>query len=193
MNISLYNLSKNQITVLKGLSMILLVLHNYIHWTNHIGENEFYFNPDRIFSLFEAIRNDLLMIINGLISYFGFLAVEIFIFASAYGLSKQFMKKKPTSYWSYIIPRLIKIYGLIIVGLICYFLLLYPIGALTINDFISFSSASLLLSNNLSNNTIFYYPYIGPWWFFTLIVQLYVIFPFLFYIIDKYKKNGLLI
>lgn len=193
MNISLYNLSKNQITILKGLGMIVIVLHNFIHWTNPIRENEFQFDPARIFTFYLAIKNEFLMIINGTISYFGIFALQIFIFASAYGLSKQFMAKKPASYWKYIAPRLIKIYALIGFGLICYFLLLYPIGALTFKKFLNFAFSSVFLLNNFSYDTIFHYPYIGPWWYFILIIQLYLLFPLLYSIIDKYKKKGFFI
>ncbi len=194
MKISIYDLSRNQITILKGLGMIIIVLHNFLHWTNKIGENEFSFDPGRIFRFIDAvIHYDAWLIIGGSFSFWGFLCIEVFIFASAYGLTKQFLKKKPASYKSYILPKLIKIYGLIIIGLVCYFMLMYRFNPATTDRFPEFVISSLLLYNNFSFDIIFSYPYIGPWWYFSFIIQLYLIFPLLYFIIDKYKKRGLYI
>lgn len=192
MNISLYNLSKAQTTVLKGISMIIIVLHNFIHATNVIGENEFDFNPDRIIRFLVAIKHNAFMLINGSLSYLGIFALEIFIFASAYGLVKQFLKNKPSSYWKYLLPKIIKIYGLIICGLICYALFLFPIGETNFDAFMNIAQSVLLLYNNFSSNTLFSVPHAGPWWYFSFIVQLYILFPLLFFFLDKYKKRGFL-
>ncbi len=189
----LYNLSKPQITLLKGLGILSIVLHNFFHWTNPIGENEFDFKDSRVYELISFIINDPLSLINACFSYFGHFGVEIFIFASGYGLAKQFIKRKPSSYIVYILPKIIKIYGLIILGLICYFVLIYHINIISINQYLDFAKSTLLLYNNFSSDTIFLYFYAGPFWFFGFIVQLYLIFPFIYYLMDKYKEKGFFI
>lgn len=190
MNISLYNLSKEQTTILKGVGILVIVLHNFIHITNHIGENEFDFNPERIMWLLAAIKHNYLMIINGSLSYFGFLGIEIFIFISGYGLVKQFLLKRPASYRKYIIPKLVKIYGLIFVGIVFFAILLFPIHETSVKEFISVIKSVFLLYNNFSFDTLFRYAHIIPWWFFSFIVQLYIIFPLLFHVFEKYKEKG---
>ncbi|MBK5720224.1 acyltransferase [Dysgonomonas sp. Marseille-P4677] len=193
MKISLYNLSKNQITLAKGLGMLAIVLHNFFHWTNSIGENEFVFKSSHIQGLIDTVANDPLSLINACFTYFGHFGVQIFIFASGYGLVKQFMKREPSSYMVYILPKIIKIYGLILFGLACYFLLLYRINVISVDLYLEFVKSSLLLCNNFSFDTLFFYPYAGPWWYFGFIIQLYLIFPILYYLLDKYKEKGFFI
>lgn len=191
MNISLYNLSKAQTTILKGLAMIMIVLHNFIHATNFITENEFDFNPERIIRLFVSIKNSIWMLINGPLSLWGFLGIELFIFISGYGLAKQFIKKKPSSYFKYLLPKLIKIYSLIIIGLLFYGLLLLPIGEINMTNYVHAIKSYLFLYTNFSTETLFSVRLIGPWWYFSFVIQLYIIFPLLYYFIDKYKEKGL--
>lgn len=190
MNISLYNLSKSQTTILKGIGIIMIVLHNFIHYTHNYGENEFDFKTSRIVIFFNLIKEDLLMLINGSFSFWGFFGIELFIFVSAYGLVKQFINKKPSSYWKYLLPKIIKIYGLIVLGLICYVLFLYPIGETNLNKILNTAKTYLLLNANFSFDTIFKQAHAGPWWFFSFIIQLYIIFPVLFYFMEKYREKG---
>lgn len=191
MTISLHKLTQNDTAILKGIGILLIVMHNFLHWTNDIGENEMVFDNNRIFLLIESVLDDPFMIINGFFTYFGFFGIEIFIFISGYGLAKQFMRNKPASYFRYIVPRLIKIYGLLLFGLISYFNIMYPIGAIPIEDYLSLFISSCLLYNNFTFDTIFLYPMAGPFWYFSFIIQLYIIFPILYYVIDKYKEKGM--
>jgi len=193
--LSLYNISKDQTLMLKGFGMICIVLHNFFHWTHkaQIGENEFRFFGRRIYNYAYEVMHHPDFFINALFSFWGHFGVQIFVFASGYGLAKQFMKNKPSSYKNYILPRLLKIYALMIVGLICYFLLLYPNMAITWNTFLGFVKSSLLLYNNFSYDTIFFFPYSGTWWYFSLIIQLYLIFPILYFIVDRYREKGFFI
>ncbi|WP_108823305.1 acyltransferase family protein [Dysgonomonas sp. Marseille-P4361] len=190
MNISLYSLSKQQTTILKGLAIIMIVLHNIIHKTNHISENEFDFDPERILRLFVSFKHSLWFLINGTLTLWGFFGIQLFIFISGFGLVKQFMNKKPTSYWKYLLPKVIKIYSLILIGLVFYALLLFPIGETTLLNYIHTIKSYLLLSKNFSTHTLFITPHAGPWWYFSFIIQLYIIFPVLYYFLNKYKEKG---
>lgn len=189
MRLSFSDLNKDQTNVIKGGAMLLIVLHNFIHMTNHIGENEMSFDPNRIYILFDTIYNLKSMLFNGVISYFGFYFLELFIFISGYGLAKQYNKKKSISDLQYISVRLVKLYSLLLFGLVVYFVLFYQFFDL--KWFGSFAISSLLMYNNFSFETIFLY--VGPWWYFSLIVQLYLLFPLLYKFVDKYKEKGLLI
>lgn len=183
---NIYNLSKDQINILKGIAITLIVFHNFLHWTNSIGENEMSYDPNRIFVLFNTIKGDFTITLNALFSYFGHYGVQLFIFTSAYGLTKQFAKKENDSYLSYLVPRLSKLYGLLIFGLIIYGILFFH--ELTLNEFIPFAVSSLLMYNNFSFDTLF--PQIAPWWYFGLAFQLYIIFPFLYRFVNRYKEKG---
>lgn len=189
MKLSFSNLSKDQTNIIKGGAMVFIVLHNFIHMTNHIGENEMSFDPNRIYVLFDTVFRLKSMLFNGFISYFGIYFLQLFIFISGYGLAKQYGKDKSVSYLSYISKRLIKLYALLVFGIIIYFILFYQFFDL--NWFSQFAISSLLMYNNFSFETIFLY--VGPWWYFSLIVQLYLLFPVLYKILNKYKEKGLFI
>lgn len=193
MNISLYKLSKDQTNIIKGVAMVCLVLHNFLHLTNDIGENELDFNPDRIFVLFDAIKNVRTMIFNGSFSYFGFYALELFLFLSGFGLTKQYFKHKSQnkSYLSYLFPRLIKLYSLLIFGIILLFFSYLCFKDVNLKMFLDLTVSTLLMYNNFSYDRIFMY--IGPWWYFGLTIQLYLIFPLLYKILDKFKEKGFVI
>lgn len=170
--------------------MLCIVLHNFFHWANTIGENEFTFENEHIYTLLIHLKNDPGGFINYFFTYFGHFGVQIFIFASGYGLAKQFMNNKPSGYGRYITPKLLKIYVLMVFGLMCYFAILYPFGRINTDIFFSFASSTLLLYNNFSYDTILYYPHSGTWWYFSLIIQLYLIFPLLYNLLNKYKMKG---
>lgn len=189
MKLFFYNLSKDQTNIIKGVAMICLVLHNFLHWTNYIGENEMSFNADRIYVLFDAISSNKTMLFNGLFSYFGFYFLQLFIFISGYGLAKQYAKNITVSYSKYIAPRLIKLYALLLFGIAIYFVLFYK--HFDLRWFVSFAGSSLLMYNNLSFDRIFMY--VGPWWYFSLALQLYLLFPLLYKVLDRYKEKGLFV
>lgn len=188
MNISLYNISKNQTLIIKAFAIIGIVFHNFLHSTNDIGENQMEFTPERIYDLFFFLKENPLQAIDALFSYFGHYGVQLFIFCSGYGLSKQFIKNKPASYKTYVIPRLTKIYSLLLFGII-------SCAILYVNYFawyIKISATYLLtIFRNISNDYLF--DGIGPWWYFGLVVQLYLLFPFLYKIIQKYQEKGVYI
>lgn len=186
MSVSFYSISKEQKDVIKGIAMVFIVLHNFLHWTNAVGENEMSFDPNRIYNLFEFIGGDVTRLFNGLFSYFGFYFLELFIFISGYGLAKYSINSTTPMYKKYIIPRIIKLYALLIFGIIVYFFLFYR--AFDMEWFTAFVTSSLLMYNNLSFYRIFMF--IGPWWYFSLIFQLYILFPLLYKALDRYKEKG---
>lgn len=186
MNISLYSLNKNQSNVLKAVAILCIVMHNYLHMTNSIGENEMQFDPNRIFNLFQWMVSVPTISINALFTYFGFFTVYIFVFLSGYGLTKKFMQDDTVSYQKYIVPRLVKIYSLLIFGIVIYLLLFF--NRLTLDWFLEFAISSLLLINNFSYDRCF--SFVGPWWYFALTIQFYFVFPFLYRILKRYKMKG---
>ena len=181
-----------QTEVLKALAIIPIVLHNFLHWTNNIGENETSLDPNRIYNLFNTILDEPLMWFNAFFTYSGPFFLPLFIFLSGYGLTKKYLKNDTISYKNYIVPRLAKLYGLWIFGIvICYiFFSQYTPGGL--GWYLQFAFKSLTMYNNLSIWRI--YPSIfGPWWYFAMAVQLYLIFPAIYVVIKKYKERGFLI
>lgn len=178
-------LTKKDTSVIKGIAILCIVLHNYFHHTfPFTGENEFDFEQCRVFNFIHLLFNQPFDIVNTLFSYLGHYGVQAFIFISGYGLTKSMLAKKQ-DWLGFTIDRLKKLYPLILTGCVlfvatiaivnqrnlygtewnCLIRKLFFIHTLTPNDGLSF---------------------IGPWWFFGLIFQLYLLFPALFKLIKKH-------
>lgn len=160
------------------------------------------FNGDVIFKLFSYMQEYPAMCVNILFSFFGHYGVQLFIFISGYGLMKKYMHTDSVSYRKYLPPILIRLYSLLIFGIITFIIIYFattlrdmynsgiPLTLESFNEKISFqyigalALSSLLMINNISYARIFLF--VGPWWYFSLAMQLYLIFPLL----HKFIKNN---
>ena len=184
-----YYFSKKDTAIFKGIAILMIVLHNYLHFQEGFFlENEAVFKPNnakdfmkyliplRWYESFSAIA--------GFLGHYG---VQLFIFFSAYGLSIQMMKKTDSnSYLQYLLPRLKKLYFLLFFGIIVFLF----INFFTYGKFYGFSRTlkeTVMLVTSATNvrNSTLYSSFSGPFWFFGLMVQLYLVFPFLFRLVRK--------
>lgn len=125
------------------------------------------------FSLSEAI--------NAVFSFFGFYGVYVFIFLSGYGLTKAFFSLDTGRGISFVLRHIIKVYKLLLISVLVY--VLY--------HFLNVNTVKILYTLSLTNN---FFPERlfmtnGPWWFFSLIIQLYLTFIPLYYFLKKNKTN----
>ncbi|GAB6012800.1 acyltransferase family protein [Viscerimonas tarda] len=192
MNISLFNISRQQSNIFKGIAITFIVFHNIIHHTTDAGFNEMGFEPNRFLDLGVAIWNNPGFIFNGFFTYFGHFGVQVFLFISGYGLAKKYYEFQKIPYKAYYRQRLMKIYGLLIFGIVVYTLVFrLPFDPDSLNsDYLKGVLLTLTTLRNLSHETL--YILSGPWWFFGLIIQLYLLFPFLFRYLKKYSEKGFL-
>ena len=72
---SFFLLNKEQVAVIKGVAIILIVFHNYIHGVSGVGENEMNYDSAVLNNLFKTIISNPFSVLNGLFSYFGHLGV----------------------------------------------------------------------------------------------------------------------
>jgi peptidoglycan/LPS O-acetylase OafA/YrhL len=126
-----------------------------------------------------------------LFSYFGHYGVQIFIFISGVGLAYQWLNK-PQRYGSFIIQRTKKLYFMLIVGLVFF----YFMKIIVFQTPMSICEWNAMLCKFLFLQTLFpnqIFSLNGVWWFFALIFQLYLWFPFLWKMIRKYSFMALLV
>lgn len=185
MSTSLYHINKQQTSILKAVAITLIVFHNFLHLTNGIGENEMSFTASRVFDFFAFMKASPWLIPDALFSYLGHYGVELFIFCSGYGLCKQYMKRTPASYKQYLLPKVSKIYLLLLLGLIVCYVFLMDRG---VAWYLQFSLISLSMLKNVS--VYYLYQGVGPWWYFSLAIQLYLLFPLLYRLLVKYQQKG---
>lgn len=162
------------------------MLHNYCHWLGPaVKENEFLFSSHRYTMFFRSIADaDWYWIPINVISFFGHYGVPVFLFLSAYGLVAKYEQplsacESEPSAWQFVKKHFAKLFTMMIFG---YAMFLFV-------DFITPGShhyraidipAQLLMVNNLlPNPDKIIWP--GPYWFFGLMLQLYVVYRLVLY------------
>lgn len=185
-----YNLTKKDTNIIKGIAILLIVVHNYVHLRTDRGENEVDFDMSRIFNVFFKILEDPLNVFETFFTFFGHYGVQLFILISAYGLTKKHMVVKIDSYMGYLFKRVIKVYALLTAGLIFnYMYVSYRArGIFPLSEYLDTVIHFYSMTFSFKMETLF--SYVGPWWFFGLILQFYIIFPILFYLVKRYKMKG---
>lgn len=188
-----HGLSMNDTKALKAISILMIVLHNFFHvFPGWDIENEFIFRR----SNFDSFRNSIIGsgffdALGLLFSYFGHYGVDVFVFLSSYGLYHSCRNKK-LQYWQFVKNRVSKLYP-------AFFLAVFLFLALNIIATKSFNHPDLylgsllrltLLSNLIPGQT---FRVVGPWWFYSMIVQFYLIFPLLRRLFDRYGAVALLL
>lgn len=171
--------------------MLMIMFHNFLHLIEKgTGENEFSFSADNFKRFIHFTIGNPLDIVRFGSSYFGHYGVQLFIFISSYGLYLAHTNKN-ISWFPFMKKRIIKLYPTLVLG-IALAVLIYVIQYKTLpGGVIKSILLKLTLVFGLIPNEALTIS--GPWWFFSLIVQLYAIFPFLLWLLRKAGPNSLLI
>lgn len=199
MRISLYNdreatenggeslLTRAECNALRGIAILGIFLHNFCHWLNPVvKENEYQYFQHNVdwFAQCAARVNELFPA--HVISFFGHYGVPVFLFLSAYGLEMKYgngQGKSPDGrrvvVSSFVRYHYLKLFKMMIVGFICFTV----VDAMTVGSWhynVAQIVGQLLMINNLydqPDRNI--WP--GPFWFFGLMLQLYVVYRLLLY------------
>lgn len=185
------NFTKIHTAYLKGIGILLILFHNFFHWVNpSTGENEFDFWTERVNQFFSLIAANPLETINIIFSFLGHFGVQLFIFISGYGLVKAF--KSNTEWIVYVKSRVLKIYPSFLAGIFVLFLTaIFLSQGFPNNRWLVQIAYKLLFIHTLIPGEALSVN--GPWWFYGLIFQLYLVFPFLYKKIDKYGVKAFFI
>lgn len=177
--------SKDDSLIIKGLAILTIMLHNLFRWVEPItGENEFGFSPHVVQTLYESLTSQPQEFINVIFNYLGHFGVQAFILLSGYGLTKS-MLSKPKCWTAFMGSRLKKIYPLLIIAVASYSLFRWGFG----DETLTHSYCREIIHKLLLIHTLMPYEgitFCGPWWFFGLITQLYVLFPILLNLTQRY-------
>ncbi len=187
MNIGL--LSRAECNVMRGLAIIGIFLHNYCHWLGPVvKENEYRFfqSNANAFALAMSSPDHLWMM--HVVSFFGHYGVPIFLFLSAYGLERKYgcCPPAPSSAGGgaadalgFIKRHYVKLFRLMITGFVCFII----IDAMTPGRWhytvVQIVAQMGLFNNLLPNPDHNIWP--GPYWFFGLMMQLYIVYRLLLY------------
>lgn len=181
------NLTLKEGNFIKGVAIILIVCHNFFHWTKpFVGENEFYFNASYFNNYLSFFQYSISYFFRLSFAYFGHYGVQIFIFLSGYGLSKSQLNKN-SSFIPFIKKRFIRIYPVFILVTIFALFISHFFGnyQLSIKSLGSFILRLTPIINFIPGKAL---NVSGPFWFYSMIIQLYLLFIPLIYL----KKKNIL-
>ena len=190
-------LDKIDSNLYKGLGILLIVTHNFMHLFPKPRENQFDFYLDRTHDFLLLTYTEPENILRILLSFFGHFGVQIFVFLSAYGLSVKHLQQKP-EYWQFLWQRMIRVYPAFLLAILLWICIegwiiggygiLGPVKVLFWSlDYILLKV--LLISNFMPGQSL---QPIGPWWFIPFIFQFYVVFPLLRHLYAVYGNLALL-
>jgi peptidoglycan/LPS O-acetylase OafA/YrhL len=185
-------LSHDETTLYKGIGILLIVLHNYLHnIPPYVGSNEFSYSAATAATFWETLTTSPSDWVRALFSYLGHYGVQIFVFLSAYGLTRRYRGLTP-AYVPFLKARFGKVY-LPFVGVVLVYSLLWPVRGWLLGDPEPLAWQSLLLKLALVSNVVpgeALRP-VGPWWFLPFIFQFYLVFPLLTRAVRKFGPQAL--
>jgi putative membrane protein len=185
-------LNRTECNILRGVAIVGIVLHNYCHWLRPIvKENEYQFNQHNV----DWFNNVMAHGFNErtffhLLSFFGHYGVPIFLFLSAYGLVMKYEGVKTQSLpdsgstnepnaLSFLRYHWLKLFRMMIVGFAAFVL----VDAMTEGqhhyEVMDIVAQMGLFNNLLPNPDDIIWP--GPYWFFGLMLQLYIVYRLFLY------------
>lgn len=179
-------ISKTETSFIKGVAMLFIVFHNFSHaippWK---GENEFGFSFQNTSSFLQLLSDKPSDFVRLFFAFFGHYGVELFFFISGYGLFLSYVNKK-IRWVDFVKNHLIKLYPTYLLA-ICFYFLLYPLRFQQFPDLTHLKIAALDLFF-LQNFFPGHYPFklIGPWWFFSVIFQFYILFPLIMKLFHRF-------
>lgn len=198
-------LSRTECAALRGMAIIGIFLHNYCHWLGFaVKENEYTFTLQKSQDLMHAVLSPDANLPIHLLSFFGHYGVPVFLFLSAYGLVMKYERDDSQAYqpqrhgertlpmgsytlynimerlqesWQFIRKHFLKLFKMMIVGFVAFTM----VDAITPGRHhyaVADVLAQLLMLNNLlPDPDHIIWP--GPFWFFGLMLQLYVVYRLL--------------
>ena len=187
-------LNANQCNSLRGIAIIGIFLHNFCHWLKPgiILENEYNFNFNFSRQMWDYLTQggiDMYLPIQ-FFSFFGHYGVPIFLFLSGYGLVMKYENEnsEKSGAAQFIKYQWLKLFRLMLLGL---FVTLFTHGVYgSFNKYYNFTNiiAQLLLVINVMPNPAGnIVP--GPYWFFGLMLQVYILYRLIIYPSHNNKKG----
>lgn len=186
-------LTPEQTNVLKGVGILLIVLHNFLHNVPPvIGENQFKFDDATLGRFLAVMAGPATEWVRAGFSFLGHYGVSVFVFLSAYGLTRKYVGRQ-LGYWDFLRRRFSKIYLTFLIC-VCLYLALWVLRsqALGVNEPLEWRSLLLkltLVSNLVPGEAM---SPVGPWWFMAFIFQFYLVYPWLLNVVDRWGPYGMM-
>ena len=176
-------LTRTECSAMRGLAIIGIFLHNYCHWLGFaVKENEYTFTMSKASDLMQALAQPDLNLPIHLLSFFGHYGVPVFLFLSAYGLVMKYEKRgalspKQTNVVPFLKHHYVKLFKMMIVGFVAFTM----VDAITPGSHkyhvMDILGQMFMFNNMMPDPDHVIWP--GPYWFFGLMMQLYIVYRLL--------------
>ena len=175
-----YRMSVNEVFVLKGIAILLIILHNFSHrLPGTVQENQHFFLAERYDQMVSVLTNGGPNLLINLLSHYGHYGVAIFVFLCGYGLAVKYNKETYNISFAGFALRHAKKLWLLMLPLLLPHFLFFSIKRS--GYFVEHIGDLLMMGTFTSGFNPDPYVFHGPWWFFSLIFQLYIIYYLLAY------------
>lgn len=155
------------------MAIICIFLHNYCHLLPGAPEeNEYSWTINKTCAFIWGIPDNPIV---SLFSFLGHYGVAVFVFLSGYGLVKKYGKMKNTKIRSYLINHFLKLFKLMFPGFVSYYIVHWILyGNYDGMNLLRFVSQISFINNLIPTKMSPIIP--GPYWYFGLTLQLYLLF-----------------
>lgn len=175
-------LTRDECTAMKGIAILGIMLHNYCHWLRDIvRENEYTWLQWKCDQLWAVIQQPDELLPIHLFSFFGHYGVPVFLFLSGFGLVMKYERGSlpEVGIWRFVRYNYLKLFRILIVG----FVLFVMLDAITPGMHRYEASEVVAMLGMYAN--IFQHPsqvtWPGPYWYFGVTLQLYILYRLLLY------------
>ena len=175
-------LTKEQCSAMKGLAIIGIMLHNYSHWLGPVvKENEFSYSQGNVDGLLASLAAPDALLPLHLMSFFGHYGVPVFLFLSGFGLVVKYELegRGAGGAWGFVKGHWVKLFKMMAIG----FAIFTAVDAVTPGrhhyGFADVAMQLAMVNNFAAEPDKVVWP--GPYWFFCLMVQFYVLYRLVFH------------
>lgn len=177
------NLTRKQCNELKGLAILSIVVHNFVHQQRFgfAQQNESSFAISRTMDFFSGLNGGIGNAFYEISSFLGWIGVPVFVFLSGYGLAKKYESSPTIPIYTYVKHSWLKLFLLMLPGVLYFAVYMQFNGYGGVGVMARYAMYLSMLGNlfGLYNLTP------GVYWYFGLTFELYLIYL----VFDKYRSK----
>jgi len=179
MNDKEHVLSRKECSIMRGFAILAIVVNNFGTWLNGvIGDNEFGFDYGQVEAFLTSLKHPTDVFLLNLIAFYSPFGVMLFIFLSGYGLTLKYEGGNDLSTRTFISDHYKKLFVMQLKGIALFLTILLVFDPDRLVYF-RYLAGQLLMVANLNPINPKLIP--GPYWFFGMIMEVYLIYRFMFY------------
>ena len=180
-------LSRSECSAMRGIAILAIMLHNYCHFIGRIvKENEYMYQEVNNNRLWHALSSPDALLPVHLLSYFGQYGVPVFLFLSGFGLVMKYERlwvgersSGMSGIWRFVRYNYLKLFRIFIVGFVLFTLLDAFTPGMHRYTWLEVVGMLGMFANFFEHPSQVVWP--GPYWYFSVTLQLYILYRLVFY------------